>query len=117
MMLCLTQAPLFSYLLSWHSSGSSRPLDPTLTPPHAYQPQSLHTHLSALETESYSDLEVCSSEMDPAMGKGGSRMGGTDYRSEAPFNRIFSAAAAAGDAQGEIVSREASGELERTPQL
>lgn len=75
---CLTQAPLFSCWLPWHSSRSSRPLDTTLTPPHACQPQSLPTHHSALETESYSDLEVCSSEMDPAMGKGGLRMRGTD---------------------------------------
>lgn len=75
----LTQAPLFSCLPPWRSSRSSRPPDPTLTPPHACQPRSLPTRLSALETESQSDLEVYSNEMNPTLGKGGLIMGGTNY--------------------------------------
>jgi hypothetical protein len=94
--LSLTQAPLFSCLLPWRSSRSSRPLDPTLTPAHACQPQSLATHLSAIETESYSDLEVCFTEMNPAVGKGRLIMG----CNEASSNGIFDAAA--GDSGGEI---------------
>lgn len=100
MLPCLTQAPLFSCLLPWHSSRRSRPLDPTLTPAYACQPQSLATHFSALETESYSDLEVYFTEMNPAVGKGRLIMGDTNYGNKVPSNGIFAAAAA--DSGGEI---------------
>lgn len=99
----LTQAPLFSCLLPWRSSRSSRPPDPTLTPPHACQPRSLPTRLSALDTESQSDLEVYSNEMNPTLGKEGLIMGGTDYGNESPSRRLFGAAA--GNSEGEIAGK------------
>lgn len=104
---------VFSLASLVHSARSSRPLDPTLTPAHACQPQkSPATHLSALETESYSDLEVCFTEMNPAVGKGRLIMGGTDYGNEAPSNGIFDDDAGASGGR----NRLSSGYPERTSQ-